>query len=305
MHILIAGAGAIGSALTANLLVAEADVTLIARGERLAYLKSNPLELQQDNGVRRLHARCCEWREVDRPVNLTLLCTKTVDLAQVISDLAPLLAPDAIVVTTQNGVEAPDFVAAQLPNASVVATRVHGFFQVEQALVRHVGVAPSVEFGCIQGDNEGANSIVRKTFEQAGFNAELRTDIRRALWEKFLLATPLGGVAAKLELPAGQVLSDQAGREMLQAALGEVVAVANAFGETLDDNDIERTLAFIAGFPPSATTSLQRDLATGRPSEYDALPGAVVRMARDRQVPHPTFEIIDRAVNPNRRNNSC
>lgn len=61
--------------------------------------------------------------------------------------------------------------------------------------------------------------------------------------------------------------------------------------------DIVRTnMDFVATFPADAITSLQRDVMLGRLSEYDFLPGAVMRLGRDHAVSTPHFDLIGRRV---------
>lgn len=296
MHIVVVGAGAIGSAIAAGLALARRDVTLVARGQRLKDILSRPLELERGGVVLRAAAPASSWPALARPADLAFLCTKAGDLADALDRLAPRLAPDATVVTLQNGVEAHEHAAARLPDAHVVAGRVHGFFEVNGSRVRHVGVPASILFGCTHGDARVAHAVVADILSDSGFRAEAANDILRSLWEKLLIAACAGGVAAALDIPAGQIFRRPAGRSMLDQAMREVVALAAARGIALDGTDVKRVTDLIAQFPPNATTSLQRDLSVGRASEYDALVGAVLRMAHAHAVPHPVFAAIDCAI---------
>jgi len=103
-------------------------------------------------------------------------------------------------------------------------------------------------------------------------------------------------VAAALDLPAGSVLSHKDGESLLRRALAEVAAVASARSVELAGADIQHVLDFVARFPPEATTSLQRDIAAGRTSEHEALGGAVLRLAAQHGIPHPTFLMLDKMI---------
>lgn len=133
-------------------------------------------------------------------------------------------------------------------------------------------------------------------FANTTLPVEAAPDIRRSLWEKFLLAACLGTVAAALDLPAGSVLSHKDGESLLRRALAEVAAVASARSVELAGADIQHVLDFVARFPPEATTSLQRDIAAGRTSEHQALGGAVLRLAAQHGIPHPTFLMLDKMI---------
>lgn len=293
MPILVVGAGAIGSAIAAGLVNSGEDVVLLARGDRLAHLRDNPVELESNGVSRRTPVAVSDWTGLARPAAFAILCTKTGDLAVALGDLARHLAPHAVVLTLQNGVEAPDQAALALPQSAIVAGRVHGFFEMDGHRVRHVGVPPSVAMGGTNAAGRAYEHRVAALLSRAGFATKVAADVLHDLWEKLLITAGLGGVAATLGVSAGQVLGVPGGEDMLRRALGEVALVARACGTALGQEDIERTVAFIRGFPAEATTSLQRDLDSGGKSEYDALVGAVVRRAAAYGLAVPTFAALD------------
>ena len=289
MRIAVVGAGALGSAVAAALTGAGRDVLVVARGERLRALQAGPLRIAGADGVHEVAVRAAG---VDAPlpaIDIAILCVKTFQLETALAGIGPALAGEGIVMTLQNGVEAPDQVALAVPGITVAAGRAHGFFEMEGPVVRHVGVAPSILLGCVHGNRARVEQVLPEAFAGSGIPAAMAPDIRRSLWEKALLSAGLGSVAAALDVPAGSVLAHPDGPGLLHAALGEVAALACALGVALNAGDRQRAIDLIGGFPPGATTSLQRDLACGAPSEYAALTGAVQRLATEQGVPHPTF----------------
>ncbi|MFD2579794.1 ketopantoate reductase family protein [Novosphingobium colocasiae] len=78
--------------------------------------------------------------------------------------------------------------------------------------------------------------------------------------------------------------------------MADIAALAATRGVMLDPAAIEATFAYAAAFPADATSSLQRDVEAGRASEYDALPGAVLRLARAAGIPVPAFARIDALI---------
>ena len=57
-------------------------------------------------------------------------------------------------------------------------------------------------------------------------------------------------------------------------------------------------MAFLDSLPPGGTTSLQRDIADGKPSELDAWNRAVVRLGREAGVDTPLHEFISHSLLP-------
>lgn len=280
MKIGVIGAGALGSAIAASLTAAGRDVVLVARGPRLKLLAATEVELVSGGTSHRVKVKVVDANSVPGAMDLFICCVKAPDLEAGLAPIAGKLAEDAVLLTVQNGVESHEVAASLAPNASIAASRIHGFFEMEGDLIRHVGVQPSVLFGCTKGNVHLTNSRIIQAFAGSIFNAEVSPDIQKALWEKFMLAASLGTVALALKVPAGQVCAQPAGQHLLRSAMNEIKEIAGKAGVQLSDADADRTLAFIQSFPPDATTSLQRDVEQGRVSETDALTGAVLRLAK-------------------------
>lgn len=290
--ITIIGGGALGSFLAARLAMAGARVGLVARGRRLEEITRNGVTLSGQAGASRVPVPVSADCKAFPPPRLVIIATKTIDFDAALDLLARVVTPGVGIVTVQNGVEAPEIAARAFPEACVLAARVHGFFELEGAAVRHVGVAPSFAFGPLDGRSCPAAGLFGRWLAAAGIASTRPDDILSSLWGKFLLASAIGGVGLALRRPAGQILRDAEGRQMLDAAMREIALVAAARGIVLPDDCVERTIAFVASFPRDATSSLQRDVEEGRPSEFAALTGAVPRFAWELRIPVPVHDTI-------------
>lgn len=292
----VIGAGAIGSFLAARLCLAGESLMLVVREGQLRSLRRDGLQVRAEGLPRRIVVPVAADLDSARPASLVLLCTKMADLAAALDRVAPVIGPQTALLTVQNGVEAPDLVRVRYPAATVLASRVHGFFERSGGIVHHVGVAPSLELGALTPDPDGQAPAVADRFNRAGIATRLSPDIAASLWSKFLLAAPLGGVALATGLAAGAVSRDARARAMLEAAMGEVRDLAVARGIALGPDIVVTTMAFAATFPAEATTSLQRDVLRGSLSEYAFLPAAVSRLGRESGIPTPCFDRINALV---------
>lgn len=288
MPIAVIGAGAIGGAVAAALTRAGRDVVLVARGQRLEALQSAPLLIESGRSRHEVAVRAVAADALTGPVDLAICCVKTLDLEAALAPLPRALGAGGAVVMLQNGVEAHEVAARRLPNASILAGRIHGFFEADGPVIRHVGVPPSILMGRTYGDPMIEGQVL-EIFAGSDIPASVAPDILVALWEKFLLSAGLGGVASALDIPAGSVLASPEGANLLRAAMAEILMLAQHRGIGLTQDHVAAALEFVASFPPDATTSLQRDIAAGRPSEYDALTGAVPRLARQSGVALEVF----------------
>jgi 2-dehydropantoate 2-reductase len=124
-------------------------------------------------------------------------------------------------------------------------------------------------------------------FDAAWFDVHIVHDERRVLWEKLARVAPLTVATAITQQPVGELRADAEWRARLEAAIDEVCAVASAEGVVLDP---ATEWEIIDTMPATLTTSTARDVAAGRPSELDAITGAVVRAGRRLGVQTPTLE---------------
>lgn len=288
---IVIGAGAIGGFLAARLHRAGVETVLVARGTRLELLRREGVVLAIEGVDETTRVPVAADCAACGAAKLVLLATKMADLAAALALAAPAVGPETAFLTLQNGVEAHLEVAAAFPGNPVFASRVHGFFEADGNRVRHVGVPPSVLYGQTAGPV--GDDPVGELLARAGVTAIRSPKIEAELWEKLMLAAGAGGVGLALGKGVGKLSDDPADWAMAEAAMAEIASVAQARGVPLAPDSLSRMIAFAAAFPADVTTSLQRDVEAGRPSEYDALVGAVLRLGAAVGVATPVFARID------------
>ena len=80
-----------------------------------------------------------------------------------------------------------------------------------------------------------------------------------------------------------------------------MISIAKTGGVDLGDDAVARTLARYDGMAPDSTSSLQRDIMEGKPSELEAQVGAIVRMGREAKVATPVCETLYALLLPQER----
>ena len=230
-----------------------------------------------------------------------LLGVKTWQVADAAQSLRPLLGPETLVVPLQNGVETIDELTNALGERHVAGGLCSGFcFIVAPGHVRHIGGATFIKFGELDGTKTERVLALRDAFVRARVDAEVPDDIRVALWEKFLLVVPFGGLGAVTRAPIGVLLTPPT-RALLERAMREIEAIARARGVALAEDIVASTLAILDAVNPSGTSSLQRDIAAGKRSELDAWTGAVVRLGTRANVPTPLHDFLYAVLLPQER----
>ena len=278
-------------------------VVLIARGEHLQAIREHGLAIESDDGsfVARPEFATDDPASAG-PVDVVLLGVKAWQVAAAAAAARPLFGDDTFLVTLQNGVEAARDAARVLGEGRVVPGLCGTMSYVAApGRIRSMGKVNFVRFGESDRRQSERTGRLRDAFARAGVSASIPDDIHVALWEKLLFVASFGAVGALARAPIGVLRSVPETRSLLHDAMAEIFAVARARGIALGDDAVAKAESFLDALAPEGTTSLQRDLAEGRPSELEAWSGAVARMGRAAGVPTPVHDVVYRSQLPAER----
>lgn len=281
MRIAVFGSGAVGGYFGGRLAEAGEDVAFVARGEHLAAIRRSGLGVTSIDGDFVVHpARATDDPAALGPVDVVLLGVKAWQVSEAAGALRPLVGSRTIVVPLQNGIEAPERLADVLGAEHVLGglCRIIGHL-VAPGRIRHAGAEPYIAFGPLEPSTRDRAEALRAAFGRTrGVRVEIPSDIRAAMWSKFLFIAALGGVGALTRAPVGIIRGQPECRRLLHEAMVEIREVAAGHGIALPADLIQQTLAYVDSLPADGTASMQRDIVHGRPSELDAQIGAVVRL---------------------------
>ncbi len=295
MRIAVFGAGGVGGYFGGRLAQAGEDVVFIARGDHLKAMLKQGLKVNSVKGdflVKPVQATN-DPAQVGI-VDVVLVCVKAWQVPDAAETIRPMIGPDTVALPLQNGLEAPTQLATVLGNQHVLGGLCGlSTFIIGPGHIRHAGADPWIRFGEL--DNHPSERVegLRQVFDRAsGLTVEIPPDIQVALWMKFLFITVWSGVGAITRTPLGIWRSLPETRQMAENALKEIISVAQVHNVRLPENAMPTTMNMYDSFPPEITTSMQRDIAQGRPSEIDAQIGAVVRFGRAADVATPLHKFI-------------
>ena len=294
MKIAVIGAGGIGGYFGGRLAAAGHEVGFVARGAHLEALRRDGLTVRSVNG----DFTVAPARATDDPrelgaADVVMFAVKTWQLEQATALLAPLMGSGTAVLTTQNGVEAPQQVADVVGREAVLPGLAKIFASIEEpGVIRHVGGPASLAFA--EWDDSPSDRVerLRTALAEAGVAATVPESVWTELWAKFLFVVPFGGLGAVTDAPIGVLRSQPGTRRLLEDAMREIRDVGHALGVRLPGDIVESTMAFVDQQPPEGRSSLQRDLLSGRPSELDAWNGAVARLGSGVGVATPIHALL-------------
>lgn len=300
MRIAVYGSGGVGGYFGGRLANSGYEVAFIARGAHLQAMQLQGLAVESIKGDFTIPSPTVTDNPAEiGPVDVVLVCVKNWQIPAVARAMAPLIGPETFVVSLLNGVEAPDRLGETLGRQRVLGGVAKIFSFIERpGLIRHVGHEPTLLLGELDGAPSARLQGLAAALAEVGVTVELPDSILLELWRKFLFITGWGGLGAISRAPVGILREEPGTRAIIEACLRETVAVAGAAGIDFPRDILARTWAFIEALEPGGTSSLQRDIAAGRPSEVDAWNGAVVRLGRRYGVATPTHQLITDALMP-------
>ncbi|HXC68523.1 MAG TPA: 2-dehydropantoate 2-reductase [Pyrinomonadaceae bacterium] len=300
MRIAVFGAGGVGGFFGGRLAHAGEDVTFIARGEHLRAIKAGGLKVESPSGDFVVFpAKATDDVTEVGEVDLVILGVKAWQVPEAAHAMKPLAGSRTTVLPLQNGVDAVSQLVAELGSDRVIGglCRIVSFV-VGPGHIRHAGFTPSIIIGELDNRRTTRTDTIEQVFKNAGLEISVAADIQVALWTKFLFIASFSGVGAMANAPAGVVRSDPKWRSHLLNAMEEIYALAHARGIKLPANSVDTVMASVDGLPEDATSSMQRDIAAGKPSELESQNGAVVRMAREAGIDVPTHTLIYQTLKP-------
>ena len=299
MRIAIFGTGGAGGYFGAHLARVGEEVVFIARGEHLTAIREQGLQVETPVGEIIARSEATDDPAQAGAVDVVLVGVKTWQLADAARAMRPMMTPQTFVVPLQNGVEAAAQLAAVLGAQHVLGGLCGTISRViSPGHILSIGETNFIKFGELDNRPSERARHLQKTFERAGIKAEVPSDIQAAVWEKFIFVAPYGGIGAVTRAPAGVTRSLPETRRMLERGMREILEVSRAHKVSLPEGIVEKSMELIDSLVSSSTTSLQRDIAAGKPSELDAWNGAVVRLGQEAGVPTPLHEFIYHSLLP-------
>jgi 2-dehydropantoate 2-reductase len=286
-RIVVLGAGAIGSYFGGRLARAGQNVTLIGRQSHVDVINRNGLLFQSGDTEQRITVIATTDIAAVRDAELILFCVKNLDTEDAAAKMAPHLAPDAVIVSLQNGVDNAERIRRHCPNEVVSALIYIGANIPAPGHVRHTGGGNIIigQTGEFRAGGDLLGGIVR-VFTNAGIAVNIADSIETDLWIKLVMNCAYNAICALCGAPYGRMVASPEIVAVMRDVVAEVAQVARAKGVSLP-GDIADTAIKFADAMPQTMSSTAQDIAKGRRTEIDHLNGYVARQGEALGIPTP------------------
>lgn len=259
---------------------------MIGRPQFVEAVRKNGLFLDTLQFQEKVRVEASTEIDAVRGAKIVLFCVKTTDNAAAARAISPLLAPGALVLSMQNGVDNVEQIRAAaaidaLPAVVYVAASV-----ANPGCVKHVGRGDLVV-----GPRNEKTERIAAVFSRANVPCRISENIQGELWTKLVWNCALNAVSALGRTKYGNIAASADAWKVVETAVYEVLAVARA--ADIHPPGLEDPKAALAGALKIATqmaealSSTAQDMNRGKLTEIDSLNGYVSRRGAELGVPTP------------------
>ena len=297
MKVVILGAGAMGCLYGAALHRAGCEVVLVDVNQpHIDAINANGLELETRAGTEHLPIPARRPEEIDGPVELVVVFTKTFHTDAALAGIAAAIGPETWLLSLQNGLGNDKRLAAHAaPERIMVGSSSLPSDLVGPGKVRSHGEGGSKLYPAFGGDPAFAQQVC-DLLTAGGLPAALEPDIHGAIWSKAIFNATMNPLCALTRRTPGFLGAHAESRALIRDLVEEGVAVANASGVAIPAQPIHDLTQVSVTDHADHEASMLQDVKAGRRTEVDAINGAIVEAARAAGVEAPLTETLWRLV---------
>jgi 2-dehydropantoate 2-reductase len=294
VKIIVIGAGGVGGYYGGVLARAGHEVTLFARGAHHDAIRDRGLEVRAPDERFMAAVAVTDDPAALPPADAAVVAVKSYSLNDVLPAIDAAARGGAAILPLMNGVTPiDDIVASGVSRGSMLGglTRISAK-RPQPGVVERLSPFQLVVLGELDGTMSERAASIADAFRSAGVESRVSSQIGVELWQKFVFIAAMAACCGMSRTAIGPIRDAPLGGRLIERAVSEVVAVAQARGVPLPDGDTARAVAQIMGLPATMKPSFLFDLEAGGPNELDILSGAVSRMGAALGVGCPVHDTV-------------
>lgn len=284
--IAVVGIGGVGGYLAGMLIREYPHVTLAARGERGRMIRENGLVLHSDyqGEIVAKPEKVVERTEELGPQDVIFLCVKNYSLEQACKELENAVTEETVVIPVMNGADPGERTRRFLKKGTVIDSLIYIVaFANQDFSITQQGDFANLRIGIMDASEEEKNKVLEVSglLKGADIDHKVSEDIERDIWRKYILNCAYNVLTAFYDNNIGQLRSDPKKDKEYERLVYEAYEVAVKKGVHIAREDADAIVRrFREELEDNATSSLQRDVNAGRPTELETFSGYLVREAK-------------------------
>lgn len=292
MKTLVLGAGATGGYFGGRLLETGADITFLVRQKRAEKLQKDGLIIKSKLGDANFPTVKTITAAVE-PFELVILSCKAYDLENAMETIRPAVGPQTTVLPLLNGMRHLETLQAKFsPNNIIGGFCVIAATMDNDGKILHLNDAHGIKYGELDGSLSERIEKIDAMFKSANCKSEASQQIRKNMWEKWVMISSLAALTTMMRANVGEVARAPGGKDFAHKLFHECLSVAKAY-------DCEPNAAFVESMgnrltDPTSTlaASMCRDVENGNDVESDQIIGDLIERARAKGVDVPLLELV-------------
>ena len=299
MNIAVIGAGGVGGYFGGLMARAEHEVTFIARGAHLEAIKQKGLKIEsQLDGTFTVPGNATHDTAKAGEQDLVLFAVKMYHNAEAAASLAPMMGPNTVVLTLQNGIDNGETLAEVVGESHVMIGSAYMEGRISQPGVVTQGGPGIAAFGETKVGISRRGEDLLQRFQEGGWRVNLHENMPGMLWKKFAYIAGSAAVCAAANCVYEEMRTKPETRDLIRKAIEEALTVGRAKGAPIMSDSLAWAMDSLDRFPGQGRASMAKDFTDQRPVELEGLTGTVVRMGKELGVPTPINDFLYAILKP-------
>ena len=301
---LIAGTGGVGGSIGAFLALAGKDVTCIARGEHLAAIRENGLQLHSDlKGEYALRVPAYTAEEyttlvstsADYKADVIFVCVKGYSVDSITELIKSAAHEHTVVIPILNVYGTGPRIQRLVPGVTVLDGCIYivGFVS-GRGEITQMGKIFRLVYGAHRSTIVSRETLeaVQRDLQESGIKADISDDIDRDTFVKWSFISAMAVTGAYYDVPMGEVQKPGEVRNTFIGLSQESAALGRKLGIAFKEDIVEYNLKVIDKLAPESTASMQKDMAKGHQSEVQGLLFDMITAAEEQGIEVPTYRMV-------------
>lgn len=294
MRVLILGAGAVGGYIGARLLASGADIAFLARGRRLETLARDGLVVKSPLGDFAGKVEVASTPPVGFQPDVLIVACKAPALGDALRTIAPAVAPETRLLPLLNGIAHLETLQSHFADTALLGGLTHGAVTLrDDGVIEHLTPFFTMVVGPVSGETDPIAERFGQDIAKTGLDVSLSANIRQAMWEKFVFLATLAGATCLMRASVGTIMATENGEDIILEFLAESLAVARADGFQPDATAMASYTRVLTERGSTLTSSMLRDVLSGRRTEANHILGDMLRRARRHGLGAPLLTIAN------------
>ena len=290
-RVAVLGAGALGAVYAKIFHQAGITTTLVAKGERFERIQRDGIYI---NDTRyRLPVLNAADADNNFTADLVIVATKYHQLSSALPDLANVVGRNTLFVSLLNGLTSEDIIGEMYGRENVLLSIAMNLdARREENRIYHTR-PPLLVFGEVNNLKTSSKvQAVQEILDEVGISYQTPEDMNRTMWWKFMINVGMNQSSAVTGATFGRYKSEQELRWLKETLMREVIAVAQAEGVDLRDEDATSFYETLDIIAEDGKTSMLQDIEASRKTEVEMFAPVVIELGKKHGIPTPVNQTV-------------